>query len=67
MKNPFSKKGEDVAQVDGGSDQYGDPLADIPKSRWERLWPVMACGAGLFSDGYINNVNNPYATLQSTY
>lgn len=67
MKNPFSKKGNHVAQVDSSSDQYGDPLADIPKTRWERLWPVMACGAGLFSDGYINNVTNPYATLlQST-
>lgn len=36
-----------------GSD---DPLANIPKSRWERMWPVIACGSGLFSDGYINNV-----------
>ncbi|KAI9714137.1 MAG: hypothetical protein M1812_006465 [Candelaria pacifica] len=32
------------------------PLEDVPKSRWERLWPVIACGAGLFSDGYLNNV-----------
>lgn len=48
-------------QVDSGSEQHYvqnvDPLADIPKNRWERLWPVMACGAGLFSDGYINNVS----------
>lgn len=22
----------------------------------EAIWPVLACGAGLFSDGYINNV-----------
>ena len=28
------------------------------KSKWERLWPVIACGAGLFSDGYLNNVCN---------
>jgi hypothetical protein len=26
------------------------------KSRWERSWPVIAAGAGLFSDGYLNNV-----------
>lgn len=39
-----------------GSD---DPLAAVPKSQWERLWPVLACGSGLFSDGYINNVNYP--------
>lgn len=40
--------------------QNVDPLAEIPKSRWQRLWPVFACGAGLLSDGYINNVGIPY-------
>jgi hypothetical protein len=29
------------------------PLDQLPKSRWERSWPTIACGAGLFSDGYI--------------
>lgn len=38
------------------SAQNIDPLADLPKTKWERLWPAMACGSGLFSDGYINNV-----------
>lgn len=32
------------------------PLDAIPKSRWERSWPTIACGAGLFSDGYLNGV-----------
>ena len=27
---------------------------DVPKSHWERSWPTIACGAGLFSDGYLN-------------
>lgn len=31
-------------------------VARTEKGRWERLWPVIACGAGLFSDGYLNNV-----------
>lgn len=31
-------------------------LEDTRKSRWERSWPTIACGAGLFSDGYLNNV-----------
>lgn len=56
----FSKNTEEATTtgVDSGSDNnYPDPLADLQKSRWDRLWPVMACGAGLFSDGYINNVN----------
>lgn len=26
------------------------------KSRWERSWPVIACGAGLSSDGYLASV-----------
>jgi hypothetical protein len=43
-------------------------LAAVEKGKWERLWPVIACGAGLFSDGYLNNVRAtlhvliPYAT-----
>lgn len=32
------------------------PLENIHKSRWERSWPTIACGAGLFSDGYLNGV-----------
>lgn len=32
----------------------GAPLENLEKSRWERSWPTIACGAGLFSDGYLN-------------
>lgn len=32
------------------------PVDDTFKSRWERSWPTIACGAGLFSDGYLNGV-----------
>lgn len=32
------------------------PLEELPKSWWDRSWPVIACGAGLFSDGYLNAV-----------
>ena len=31
-------------------------VAATEKGRWERLWPIVACGAGLFSDGFLNNV-----------
>lgn len=34
------------------------PLENIEKGRWERSWPTIACGAGLFSDGYLNGVCN---------
>lgn len=33
------------------------PLEDRTKGRWERSWPTIACGAGLFSDGYLNGVS----------
>jgi len=31
-------------------------IVNTGKTKWERLWPVIACGAGLFSDGYLNGV-----------
>lgn len=33
-----------------------EPVTDSDKSFYERVWPVFACGAGLFSDGYLNGV-----------
>lgn len=39
------------------------PLEDPQKGRWERSWPTITCGAGLFSDGYLNGVCS--LTLQS--
>lgn len=34
----------------------GPPPID-QKPFMDAIWPVLACGAGLFSDGYINNVS----------
>ena len=31
-------------------------LTDTGKTYWQRRIPVIACGAGLFSDGYLNSV-----------
>lgn len=44
--------------ADGEVERRGS-IAQTEKNRWERLWPVIACGAGLFSDGYLNNVRRP--------
>ncbi|KAF2453841.1 hypothetical protein BDY21DRAFT_355244 [Lineolata rhizophorae] len=42
-------------------------IVNSGKGRWERLWPVIACGAGLFSDGYLNGVrSSPPNCSQST-
>lgn len=43
-------------------DAYEKPLEDTTKSRWERSWPTIACGAGLFSDGYLNGYA-PFLTV----
>ena len=34
----------------------GPVLEQTEKGYWERRIPVIACGAGLFSDGYLNGV-----------
>lgn len=41
------------------------PLDALPKGRWERSWPVIACGAGLFSDGYLNGIIGSVGTMLS--
>ncbi|KAL3455395.1 major facilitator superfamily domain-containing protein [Aspergillus heterothallicus] len=38
-------------------------LDNLPKTRWERSWPTIACGAGLFSDGYLNGVIGSVNTM----
>ncbi|KAI9926856.1 hypothetical protein ASPWEDRAFT_121569 [Aspergillus wentii DTO 134E9] len=44
------------------------PVEDTFKTRWERSWPTIACGAGLFSDGYLNGVIGSVNTmLQKIY
>lgn len=48
------------------ADYAGQPSASYEateKTRWERLWPVIACGAGLFSDGYLNGVIGFVSTM----
>lgn len=50
-------RGVDPSQE--ASDALDDPASATPSDRRpfaQAIWPVMACGAGLFSDGYINNV-----------
>lgn len=39
------------------------PLGEIPKGRWDRSWPTIACGAGLFSDGYLNGFIGSVSTM----
>ncbi|KAL9604654.1 MAG: hypothetical protein Q9219_000374 [cf. Caloplaca sp. 3 TL-2023] len=46
--------------------EYGHnavPVENPHKSRWDRSWPTIACGAGLFSDGYLNGVIGQVNTI----
>ncbi|DAA73406.1 TPA_exp: Uncharacterized protein A8136_4815 [Trichophyton benhamiae CBS 112371] len=55
------------ASIDAVSNQGQEHRLENPeKSRWERSWPTIACGAGLFSDGYLNNVIGSVNTILST-
>lgn len=31
-----------------------EDLVNTPKSLWAKMMPVIVCGSGLFSDGYLN-------------
>jgi hypothetical protein len=53
---PADEKKEPAPQLDADLEVHRVPLDAVPKSRWDRIWPVIACGAGLFSDGYLNGV-----------
>ena len=57
MRNPISKLIHDddsLVREDPPTYAHAVPLDRIEKGRWERSWPTIACGAGLFSDGYLN-------------
>lgn len=42
-----------------------DAEMNAPRKSWkETMMPVFACGSGLFSDGYINNVQPPPRPLE---
>lgn len=54
----LKKKKEDKPQqivARDGADHAAPPTGDNKKF-WHALFPIIACGAGLFSDGYVNNV-----------
>ena len=48
------KKEEDQEVVSEAVVDTAPPIDQKPF--WQVIWPVLACGAGLFSDGYVNNV-----------
>ncbi|KAF2227622.1 MFS phospholipid transporter Git1 [Elsinoe ampelina] len=60
-KDPSTTTSPDPAS--SPDDARRGSYAATQKGRWERLWPVIACGTGLFSDGYLNGVIGSVNTL----
>ncbi|KAH6617845.1 major facilitator superfamily domain-containing protein [Chaetomium sp. MPI-SDFR-AT-0129] len=54
---------DETRAVEKQHQQEEVPVATVKKSFWKALLPVIACGAGLFSDGYINNVIGSVVTI----
>ncbi|KAJ5899500.1 Glycerophosphodiester transporter GIT2 [Penicillium taxi] len=63
ISEPYQEKGPD--QLEAAAVNV-IPLDNLPKGRWERTWPTIACGAGLFSDGYLNGVIGQVNTILET-
>lgn len=54
---------DETGAVEKQQQQEESPVAPVQKSFWKAILPVIACGAGLFSDGYINNVRSPITII----
>lgn len=58
MKRP----GQAIEERVGAEQVQADPKAEeeyrneTKATGWEIYWPVIACGSGLFSDGFLNNI-----------
>ncbi|ODQ64017.1 phospholipid transporter [Nadsonia fulvescens var. elongata DSM 6958] len=56
MHLPWEHKNEiDESDLDAQTRDQDENYNVTQKTRGEKLWPVVAAGAGLFSDGYVNN------------
>ncbi|WEW58207.1 glycerophosphoinositol permease [Emydomyces testavorans] len=55
---PQPSKTEEIFPSKADEQVLAEELENTGKSRWERSWPTIACGAGLFSDGYLNNATS---------
>jgi hypothetical protein len=58
-KKPAVATGTDVSQ----QADYEDPLTNTPKNQWAKIWPVLACGSGLFAEGYVQSVSLPISLV----
>ncbi|GAW13991.1 hypothetical protein ANO14919_033830 [Xylariales sp. No.14919] len=64
-KKPAEQQVAEDAPAAVDPEASGGPPPIDQKPFMEAIWPVLACGAGLFSDGYINNVIGSVNTVLS--
>ncbi|KAI0133526.1 major facilitator superfamily domain-containing protein [Xylariales sp. AK1849] len=57
----FGRKKRAEAEVARASVDNGPPIDRKPF--WQAIWPVLACGSGLFSDGYVASVIGSVSTV----
>ncbi|EPQ67504.1 Bgt-2885 [Blumeria graminis f. sp. tritici] len=65
-KSDFVALGDEIRQSNSENDPDDVVTGNEGKNDWDQIWTVMACGAGLFSDGYINNVIGSVSTILKT-
>lgn len=64
MAGPLDKVlGAGRQEVDPQDMERRGSIAGTGKSFYDRIWPAFACGAGLFSDGYLNGVIGSVSTM----
>ncbi|KKK20295.1 MFS phospholipid transporter (Git1) [Aspergillus rambellii] len=62
--DPRDEKKSELTVLPRGEPQIDeDPLGGPTKTFWERAWPTFACGAGLWSDGYLQYVIGTVNTI----
>jgi len=61
--NLFRKKEPEAVVASAAPEHNEDPLATVPKNKWQKIWPVLACGSGLFAEGYVQSVCFPNPIL----
>lgn len=58
----FPWKHEEILAKNKEKDEYLETHMEQKKG-FKKFWPIVTSGAGLFSDGYVNNVSNFFLFL----
>lgn len=55
----YSQGAREVVEDNTNADLVAEEsLTNTGKTTWSKIWPIMAAGSGLFSEGYLQNVSS---------